>query len=345
VIRLVKHHYGDGMGQLFADLPSEKLDLIYLAADRWARRRKNDGDPRSLDELRVDALHGWGTSFLSHGDPAHCDRICQPTPATAEADEADRAEETVEASAEPAPVVQSEFSLPTGHGRQVKLTVVWDLSSLLGLTRHGGLLLDSDTVIAPSTVTEMIAAGLRVRRGIIDGDGHLIDLTRKTWQLPATDPDTHRQPVELLLTSTGRLNQLPLAQQWTLADLASSDPQLAAVLTDLLDAPLSAENLDAHPDDDTPAAALAAFICLRAGHPINPTAGPSTATAADLDHHLARSAGGTTERANLGPVVRRWHRLKTFDGWTVAQTSEGWLWTSPTGRKYLIEPFDYRLGP
>ena len=79
VIRLVKHHYGDGMGQLFADLPSEKLETIWLGADRWARRRKNDGDPRSLDELRVDALACWAASFLSHGDPSYCDRYCHPT--------------------------------------------------------------------------------------------------------------------------------------------------------------------------------------------------------------------------------------------------------------------------
>lgn len=163
--------------------------------------------------------------------------------------------------------------------------------------------------------------------------------------LPPTDGSTHRQPVELLLTTTARLADLGLAVQWSLQDLDGTDPHLAKVLRELLDYPLTAGDLDAHPDDEKPGARLAAFVSLRAGHPINPTAGPSSANAADLEHHQARSVGGKTERKNLGPVVRRWHRLKTFDGWTVEQTAEGWLWTSPTGRKYLIEPFDYRLGP
>src|SRR5207302_5520135 len=211
VIRLVRQHCGDGMGQLFADLPSDKLDLIYLAADRWARRRKNDGDPRSLDELRVDALYVWGSSFLSHGNPAHCDTICQP-----------RSVHTPEPTADAA-AVESQHSLPTGHGRAVTLTVVWDLTSLLGLTNHGGLLLDSDTVIAGSTVREFIATGLRVRRGVIDRNGHLVDLTAPSWLLPPADGSTHRGPVELLLTTTSRYPDLPLVQQWALDDLAGTD--------------------------------------------------------------------------------------------------------------------------
>jgi hypothetical protein len=224
--------------------------------------------------------------------------------------------------------------------------VVWDLTSLLGLTRHGGLLLDTDTVIAAGTVQELIAAGLRVRRAIIDSRGWLTDLTRITWTLPGHhDSHRHRPPVELLLTTTARLDELPADQQAALDALNGTDPTLAATLRELLNHPLTADQLDAHPGDEHPNAALAAYVCLRAGHPINPTAGPSPATAADLDHHHPTSAGGKTQRHNLGPVVRRWHRLKTFDGWTVIQTPDGWQWTSPTGRKYLTEPFDYRLGP
>jgi hypothetical protein len=414
MIRLVRHHYGDGMGELFAHLPSEQLDVIYLWADTWARARKTDGDPRSLDELRVACLHQAAVSGLVHGDPHHCTTHCHPpTPTTSpltDPDDPDAWPEPPTDTDDPAPHdnddgpdddggpghggspnddggpgeaspdaddddpgpddgdpgpgdpgpgvgcgdastgdgggVESVWSLPRRHGRRVVLTVVWDLRSLLGLTGHCGLLLDSETGIAASVVREMITGGLRVRRAVIDTAGYLVDLTPKTWLLPpGTGCRGHRQPVELLLTTPRRLPDLPRAERDAFDELHGRDPLLADLLTDLLDYPLTADSLDTHPGDEKPSAALAAFVCLRAGHPVNPAAGPTAANAADLDHHLERHAGGPTVRANLGPLTRSWHRGKTFTNWTVHQHPDGWHWTSPTGRTYLVEPFDYRRGP
>jgi hypothetical protein len=51
-------------------------------------------------------------------------------------------------------------------------------------------------------------------------------------------------------------------------------------------------------------------------------------------------------RANLAPYLRRWHLLKTHTAWTTHVSTDGsLLWTSPTGRRYRVDPFDYRLGP
>jgi hypothetical protein len=356
-IRMARHHYGDGRAQIFLDLPSEHADRIWLAADTWARRRKAAGDRRSLQELRVNAWLSWADSFLSHGDPHTCDNDGHHPPVTDEASADDEPDDTapaadtapavVPASADGEPVVApgSGSSAPRRHGRPVVQTLVWDLTSLLGLTRHCGLLLDSTTILAPATLAGMITAGVRVRRAVLDGDGHLIDLTARSWLLAGTDGASHRSPVDLLLTTTGRHADLPADQQQALHDLEHTDPALAAVLRELLDHPLTAHNLDGRPGDDHASAALAAYMCLRAGHPVNPAAGTSPANAADLDHHQPHADGGATIRTNLGPLTRRWHRLKTFDGWTVQQTPDGWQWTSPTGRHYLIEPFDYRLGP
>src|SRR4051812_40924403 len=77
-VKLIRHHYGDGMGDLFARMASEQLDTVWTAADMWARARKADGDPRSLDQLRVASLVQWAQSFLHHGDPSYCDRWCEP---------------------------------------------------------------------------------------------------------------------------------------------------------------------------------------------------------------------------------------------------------------------------
>ena len=45
---------------------------------------------------------------------------------------------------------------------------------------------------------------------------------------------------------------------------------------------------------------------------------------------------------NLTALTRRWHILKTHSGWTVTRHDRGWQWTSPTGRTYTTQPYDYR---
>jgi hypothetical protein len=63
----------------------------------------------------------------------------------------------------------------------------------------------------------------------------------------------------------------------------------------------------------------------------------------DLDHtipYLSPDQGGPpgqTRIGNLGPHIRRIHRLKTHAGWQVRQPEPGtWLWRSPHGRIYLV---------
>jgi hypothetical protein len=63
----------------------------------------------------------------------------------------------------------------------------------------------------------------------------------------------------------------------------------------------------------------------------------------DLDHtipYLDPDEGGPpgqTRIGNLGPHVRRNHRLKTHGNWQVRQPETGiWLWRSPHRRIYLI---------
>ena len=110
-------------------------------------------------------------------------------------------------------------------------------------------------------------------------------------------------------------------------------------------APVTADALDAHPFTYPPRADLAEFVALRDRHPTCPTAGPTSAAAADLDHLTSERDGGPSTKDNLHSPTRRWHVLKTHAGWTVSRTGRGWTWTSPAGRHYFIEPYDYRLGP
>jgi len=64
----------------------------------------------------------------------------------------------------------------------------------------------------------------------------------------------------------------------------------------------------------------------------------------DLDHtqpYLHPDQGGPpgqTRTANLAPLTRRHHRIKTHPGWAVAQPFDGVLvWRSPHSRHYLVD--------
>lgn len=80
--------------------------------------------------------------------------------------------------------------------------------------------------------------------------------------------------------------------------------------------------------------------------------GVSARDSLDLDHteaYLAPDRGGgpgQTRTADLAPLTRFHHRVKTFGGWSVAQPFDGILvWRSAHGRHYLVDHTGtHRLG-
>jgi hypothetical protein len=221
------------------------------------------------------------------------------------------------------------------------LHVVWDLTSLLGLTDHCALLRDSATMLPPSAMRDLLAGGGRIRRMVIDPEtGEQLDLTPTSWPLSQTDGRAHRQPVVLTLTNTARWDDLPDDIR---AATDACDPYLTAILRELLDHPLTADDLDNTPDAEQPSPALAEHVTSRAGHRFCARA------RVDAWSGIGESAQGakrpSRSRHSRGASTERPHRIKTFTDWTVRQVKRGWEWTSPTGRRYTIEPHDYRLGP
>jgi Domain of unknown function (DUF222) len=62
----------------------------------------------------------------------------------------------------------------------------------------------------------------------------------------------------------------------------------------------------------------------------------------DFEHAVPYGQGGATDACNAGARSRRCHQVKQMPGWTVTQPRPGWhLWTTPTGRTYLQEPWRY----
>ena len=62
----------------------------------------------------------------------------------------------------------------------------------------------------------------------------------------------------------------------------------------------------------------------------------------DFEHAVPYDKGGKTCGCNAGSRSRRCHQVKQSPGWNVTQPKPGWhVWTSPTGRAYVQEPWRY----
>lgn len=65
------------------------------------------------------------------------------------------------------------------------------------------------------------------------------------------------------------------------------------------------------------------------------------ASRCEIDHTLAWSDGGETAADNLAPLCTGHHTVKHHGGWSVVQVPDSGgvvEWTSPYGRRYLVEP-------
>ena len=82
---------------------------------------------------------------------------------------------------------------------------------------------------------------------------------------------------------------------------------------------------------------------LRDGHCVFPGC-PVDSRSCDLDHirpYRDPDDGGPpgqTGPANLAPLCRRHHRLKTHAGWHYPRDGTGYAWTSPDGLTYRTDP-------
>jgi hypothetical protein len=346
---LVRRYSGDGLADLVVRLPVAQVDAAYTAADAWARARKAGGDERTLDVLRAEAFVRWASSYLLHGDSTTCDTVCDPSPTAAA--EAGEAGEAAEGGADDEGA-RPPRNAPVRHGRPLRVGLTWNLNALLGLSDDPGELLDSGEVVSADDMRDLVACGIRLRRMLVDPKtGRLVDLTPRSWLLPPAarksqmSEPPHGQPVWLgiVVDSDTWLAWSQGSLTGPLADAIACAPQ---PVRDLLAAPLTNGCLDTRPSAERPSAQLAEFVALRDRHPTNPAASPTAAAAGDADHVIPRAAGGSTTTRNLHSPSRRWHVLRTVGGWRLRRHPDGgWIWTSPQGRTYRIDPYDYRRGP
>lgn len=114
----------------------------------------------------------------------------------------------------------------------------------------------------------------------------------------------------------------------------------AAGWTRVLTHPETGMVLSVGRDRYAPPPALAKLVKWRADRCMGPGCG-MPASRCDVDHHVDWARNGHTSLTNLGPLCRGHHVVRHHTEWTVSAVPDSGgavLWTSPTGRRYVVQP-------
>ncbi|MEI6361206.1 MAG: DUF222 domain-containing protein [Actinomycetes bacterium] len=123
-----------------------------------------------------------------------------------------------------------------------------------------------------------------------------------------------------------------------------ADPEVPVALRRLVTDPMTGELLDRGRASYRVTDALRSFLVARDGTCRFPGC-MRRATACEIDHAVSWDRGGSTDRANLGPLCIRHHLLKTHAGWTfhAARPDGATEWLGPDGREYVSHQLDRLL--
>jgi hypothetical protein len=292
----------DGMAGWWAVLPASEATRMDRVLDAAARGARAAGDSRTLDQLRADGL---------------CDLVlhtsCAAEPLTGPA---------TETRTGTSPLARTE--IPTGAR---------------AATSPG-----ARAATSPGARADAVAVA-------------------------ATDPELDRDDPSAAREDTGRVHgrrvrpvaqirvTVPLStllggsEPGDLAGYGPIDPVTARALAAggvwrrLVTDPLSGAVLDLGRTRYRPGVELAEHVVARDRTCVRPGCS-ADAQSCDLDHTREfhprpgePGPGGDTAAANLGPLCRRDHRLKTDGGHHLRQTAPGrYEWVTPTGKTYTSQP-------
>jgi len=127
--------------------------------------------------------------------------------------------------------------------------------------------------------------------------------------------------------------------------------RFAAAGTKITLRPVLDLNSDRAVDQHDPPAAMRETVVLRDAYCVFPACRRDSRIC-DLDHiteYLPMEDGGPpgqTSPANLAPLCRVHHRVKTHTAWHYKRLDDGsYEWTAPTGHQYLVAPASRRTAP
>jgi hypothetical protein len=289
----------DGMAGLWAVLPAADAVRVDGMLDALARRSREAGDPRTLDQLRADELvdrllgrsehvvapdgtvlpsqRGWAHEDLdAFGVPAGTTGAVAPREAVPP-DGGDSEGEASEAAPAQAAPTHPGHVCPSGPRTVVHVTL--SLSTLMGADDEPGDLAGYGPIDAQQARAMALDLGSTWQRIVTDPlSGTVLDVGRTTYRPPAALAD-HVRNRDKYCTAPGC--PVPAAR----CDLDHT--------------------LEYHPPAD--------------GSPPRPL--------------------GTTCAHNLGPLCRTHHRLKTAGILRVHQPTAGeFVWRTPTGHAFRVRP-------
>jgi hypothetical protein len=326
-----------GLSPAQAQAAVERIDLLAHAARRA-------GHPSTLDQIRVDILAGLLDGTLHRRDRdqiithllAHRPGNDGP-PSPDPGDDNLPPSGTRDDQATDAGVVGASYPTGTGDDQRVGIEVRVALSTLLGHDEQPGEIPGLGPVPA-SHARAVVARQHRAewRYAITDDIGRLLfdGVTRRRPTGRATTGPPGgivelQVPAALLATLTNSGEDAgPAVARWAglLADIARRYRER------------DRRDLDAHPDDRLPRAALRRHTQIRDRTCVGIGCRHRPARC-DQDHTVDHRHGGPTVAADLAPLCRHDHTLKGQAGWTLRQPSPGtFLWTSPLGGRYPVRP-------
>lgn len=303
---------GDGMASMWLVLAAEDAARVHGVLDHAARAARSCGDPRTLDQIRADGLRDLVVGDVSAGDGPtseveHHDFVLDDRVATIVLH---RPVAGLEArpSSEPALACTTLGAVPSGADDS-----------------------DAEDLAGDATVTG--AGRARCACGSAGAGGRAgarVNVTVAASTLLGLDDEPGHLDGYVPVTAT-TARALAKGGVWR------------RIVTD----PLSGAVLDYGRTRYRPPTALAEYVRVRDRHCAAPGC-TVPASRSDLDHTLEyhRQPGdppdapvGDTSSANLGPLCRRHHRLKTCGGFRLRQPAPGiYEWVTPGGHRYRVRP-------
>ena len=154
-VAMIRLSHGDGVADvLLRSLDSSQAELLWTAADTWARRAKAVGDNRTLDALRVAALLEWSADYLT-GRPISSAATTTGAP-------------------------------PSRHGAPAVVNVMINLPDLIDPANGGAATVaGSGDPLPAEAVADLLRDGARIRFALVDADGRLGGISRTLHDIDA----------------------------------------------------------------------------------------------------------------------------------------------------------------